>query len=80
MKRYAFVLLTATAFSASLAAAQETVDTVRPRRITLQEAVELARTHNHDIRMEDHGLRPRASRMRTDIARSERRAPWPRRR
>jgi outer membrane protein TolC len=51
MKRYAFVLLTATAFSASLAAAQETVDTALPRRITLQEAVELARTHNHDIRM-----------------------------
>jgi outer membrane protein TolC len=56
MKRHAFVLLTATALSASLAAAQERVDTAGPRRITLQEAVELARTHNHDIRMAQYTI------------------------
>jgi outer membrane protein TolC len=53
MKRNAalFVLL-AVVFSACIAGAQETSDTASsPRHITLQEAVQLARKHNHDIRI-----------------------------
>jgi outer membrane protein TolC len=53
MKRNAAVfVLAATAFSAGIAVAQETSNTVSPpRRITLREAVQLALKHNHDIRI-----------------------------
>lgn len=52
MKRNAtFVLLISTAFSACFVAGQETGITGPPRHITLQEAVELALKHNHDIRI-----------------------------
>ena len=53
MKRNAALLvLTATIFSISIAAAQETSNTASPpRHITLQEAVQLALKHNHDIRI-----------------------------
>jgi len=54
MKRYALILLMATGVSASTAVAQDTVTTALPRRITLQEAVQLARIHNHNIRMVDY--------------------------
>jgi outer membrane protein TolC len=47
----ALFLLVAMAFLASTAAAEETGNTAPPRRITLQEAVQLALTHNHDIRI-----------------------------
>jgi outer membrane protein TolC len=52
MKRNAalFVLAAAT-FYACIAAAQETSNTAPPRHITLQEAVQLALKHNHDIRI-----------------------------
>jgi outer membrane protein TolC len=47
-----FVLLAGTAFSVCIAAAQETNNTASPpRHITLQEAVQLALKHNHDIRI-----------------------------
>ena len=52
MKRNAtFILLISTAFSACFIAGQETGKTGPPRHITLQEAVELALKHNHDIRI-----------------------------
>jgi outer membrane protein len=53
MKRNAALfVLAATAFSACIAAAQETSNTAPPpRRITLPEAVQLALKHNHDIRI-----------------------------
>ena len=54
MKRHALVLLMATSFSASPAVAQEPVDISLSRRITLEEAVQLARMHNHNIRMVDY--------------------------
>ncbi|MCU1301281.1 MAG: TolC family protein [Candidatus Sulfotelmatobacter sp.] len=44
-------LLVAMAFSACIAAAQETGNTAPPRHITLQQAVQLALQHNHDIRI-----------------------------
>jgi outer membrane protein TolC len=45
-------VLAATTFSACTAAAQETSNTAPPpRQITLQEAVQLALEHNHDIRI-----------------------------
>jgi len=44
-------LLMSTVFSACFAAGQEKANTGPPRHITLQEAVELALTHNHDIRI-----------------------------
>ena len=48
----ALLALTATIFSICIAAAQETSNTVSsPRHITLQEAVQLALKHNHDIRI-----------------------------
>jgi outer membrane protein TolC len=50
MKRnVALVVLAATAFSVYIAAAQETSNP--PRQITLQEAVQLALKHNHDVRI-----------------------------
>jgi outer membrane protein TolC len=48
----ALFVLTATVLSACIAAAQETSNTAPPpRQITLQEAVQLALKHNHDIRI-----------------------------
>src|ERR1700690_2342508 len=44
-------LLVAMAFLACAAAAQETSNSVPPRHITLQQAVQLALNHNHDIRI-----------------------------
>ena len=54
MKRKAIILLTATAFLASLALAEKTGDTASSRHITLQEAVQLALQHNHNIRIADY--------------------------
>jgi outer membrane protein TolC len=44
-------LLVAMAFFTLTAAAEENGNTAPPRHITLQEAVQLARRHNHDIRI-----------------------------
>ena len=55
MKRHALVFVMTTAW-ASLAVAQEPVDTPLSRRITLEEAVQLARTHNHNIRIADYSV------------------------
>lgn len=52
MKRIAaLILLMATAVFGSLALAEEPGDTTPPRHITLQESVELALKHNHNIRI-----------------------------
>jgi outer membrane protein TolC len=53
MKRNAVLfVLAATAFSACIAAAQETNNAaLSPRRITMEAAVQLALKHNHDIRI-----------------------------
>jgi outer membrane protein TolC len=52
MKRNAtFILLISMAFFACFVAGQETGITGPPRHITLQEAVELALKHNHDVRI-----------------------------
>src|SRR5260370_14821531 len=52
MNRSATIFLRmSTVFSACFAAGQEKGNTGPPRYITLQEAVELALTHNHDIRI-----------------------------
>jgi outer membrane protein TolC len=52
MKRNAALfLLVAMALFAYTAEAQETTNTAPPRHITLQEAVQLALKHNHDIRI-----------------------------
>src|SRR5271154_3701008 len=51
MKRKLFILLMATAVSAPLAFADGARDSAASRHITLQEAVQLALTHNHDIRL-----------------------------
>jgi outer membrane protein TolC len=52
MKRNtALFLLGAIVFFACTAAAQQTGNNAPPRHITLQEAVQLALTHNHDIRI-----------------------------
>ena len=51
MKRKAMLLLIATALSASLASADETNRSGPSRRITLQEAVQLALKHNHNVRI-----------------------------
>jgi outer membrane protein TolC len=49
------LVLAATAFSVSIVAAQETSNISPPtRQITLQEAVQLALKHNHDIRIAGH--------------------------
>jgi outer membrane protein TolC len=58
MKRnLAFFVLSAAAFSACIAVAQETGNTAPPpRRITLQEAVQLALRHNHDIRIAGYSV------------------------
>ena len=54
MKRQALVLLMAMGFYASPSVAQDIVNTALPRRITLQEAVQLARANNHNIRIADY--------------------------
>src|ERR1700687_2845595 len=51
MKRRAFFLMVATAFSACIVAAEETGNTAPPRHIALQESVQLALLHNHNIRI-----------------------------
>jgi len=52
MKKSAAILaLAATVVFVCCAAAQETTNTAPPRHITLQEAVQLALKHNHDIRI-----------------------------
>jgi outer membrane protein TolC len=52
MKRIAvLILLMATAVSGSFAFAQQVGDTAPPRHITVQDAVELALKHNHNIRV-----------------------------
>src|SRR6266853_6060859 len=52
MKRNAALLLLITiAFSSCLAGAEETGNTALSRRVTLQEAVQLALKHNHNIRI-----------------------------
>src|ERR1700721_557425 len=52
MKRNAALFLpVAIALLACAAAAEQTGNTAPPRHITLQEAVQLARKHNHDIRI-----------------------------
>src|ERR1700722_4852192 len=52
MKRNAALFLpVAMALLAGAAAAEQTGNTAPPRHITLQEAVQLARKHNHDIRI-----------------------------
>jgi outer membrane protein TolC len=52
MKRNAALfLLVAIAFVACTAAAEETGNTAPPRHMTLQQAVQLALLHNHDIRI-----------------------------
>ena len=52
MKRNAALfLLMAIAFSSCLAGAEQTGNTSPPRHVTLQEAVQLALKHNHDIRI-----------------------------
>jgi outer membrane protein TolC len=53
----ALFVLAATAFSVCLSAAQETGNTApAPRQITLQEAVQLALKHNHDIRIAGYAV------------------------
>src|ERR1700682_5838137 len=47
----ALFLLVAMAFFTCSAAAQETGNTAPPRHVTLQQAVQLALKHNHDIRI-----------------------------
>ena len=51
MKRRALSVMVATAFFASIAAAEEHSNTSPSRHITLQEAVQLALRHNHQIRI-----------------------------
>src|ERR1700739_789972 len=56
MKRWAVTLLTATALSVSLALADETGGPRPSRHITLQEAVQLALNHNHNVRIAQYGV------------------------
>ncbi|HWO39045.1 MAG TPA: TolC family protein, partial [Candidatus Acidoferrum sp.] len=56
MKRKALTLLTATALSASLAFADETGGATPSRHITLQQAVQLALKHNHNVRIAHYGV------------------------
>jgi outer membrane protein TolC len=56
MKRKALTLLTATALSASLALADQTGGASPARHITLQEAVQLALKHNHNVRIAQYGV------------------------
>jgi outer membrane protein TolC len=56
MKRKAFILLTASALSAWLALAHQTGGSAPSRHITLQEAVQLALKHNHNVRIAQYGV------------------------
>ena len=56
MKRKAILLLLATALSSSLASADEKKDSGPSRRITLQEAVQLALKHNHNVRIAGYAV------------------------
>src|SRR6202790_245173 len=56
MKRKAILLLIATALSASLPLAEETNGRAPSRRITLQEAVQLALKHNHNVRIAGYAV------------------------
>jgi outer membrane protein TolC len=56
MKRKVLILLMATAVSASLAFADEARDPAASRHITLQEAVQLALKHNHNIRIAGYAV------------------------
>ena len=56
MKRKAILLLMATALSSSLALADETNGSGPSRRITLQEAVQLALKHNHNVRIAGYAV------------------------
>lgn len=56
MKRKALTLLMGTALSASLALADETGRAATSRHITLQEAVQLALKHNHNVRIAQLGV------------------------
>jgi outer membrane protein TolC len=60
MKRNAALFLfMAAAFSACFAAGEEPGNTAPPRHITLQEAVQLALQHNHDIRIAGYTVEER---------------------
>src|ERR1700690_1939222 len=61
-------LLVAMAFLACAAAAQETGDSAPPRHITLQQAVQLALNHNHDIRIAGYTVEEK--RQAKEVARS----------
>jgi outer membrane protein TolC len=50
------VLMIAITLSLRLSAAQDTGNIQRPRHITLHEAVHLALSHNHNIRIADYGV------------------------
>jgi outer membrane protein TolC len=52
----AVIVLTATALSGSLLLAEQVGDPAPPRHITLQEAVELALKHNHNIRIASYAV------------------------
>src|SRR6202162_5794854 len=56
MKRKAILLLIATTLSSSLALADETNSSRPSRRITLQEAVQLALKHNHNVRIAGYAV------------------------
>lgn len=56
MKRKALTLLTASALSACLALAGETGGAAPSRHLTLQEAVQLALKHNHNVRIAQYGV------------------------
>ena len=56
MKRKALFLLIATAFAASFTLADERGNSAPPRHITLQEAVQLALKHNHNIRIAGYAV------------------------
>jgi outer membrane protein TolC len=56
VKRKAMLLLMATTLSSSLAFADETNGSGPSRRITLQEAVQLALKHNHHVRIAGYAV------------------------
>jgi outer membrane protein TolC len=56
MKRKAILLLMTTTLSCSLILADETGSTAPSRRITLQEAVQLALKHNHNVRIAGYAV------------------------
>jgi len=56
MKRQALTLMTATVLSASLTLADQTGGATPARHITLEEAVQLALKHNHNVRIAKYGV------------------------